>query len=1266
MNVISAGKISTLLLCLFLLIPSLSFAGGGSWTYYYDTEGYSLSQTTVSGDDVISKVNETKSGNGAVMIHLDSQTNVINSFFPRNISVNTDSPNLIFKSNEGNFMLWGYGRASYVSPSTTFNLYSFKPETASFSTNSTAYDLFPYYIDSFGHTFGTYPSRSHSSAGAGGVYILSNGDIFQPEDPFWKAIVVSSDRTLWAKKNDYLMYAPVSKAVSGIAEWVETSLDLDITIGSEGPDGAMYFGGPETGICRVADGEWEKIVFDNITESVTVTDFWYEAGSALWISTPEALVRFDGETWESFTTTQGGYTFNNIDVSGGTVWAGTTNGLVCFRYGDLSGDTAIGDTKENVNAPSFKTFDTGASIISSPSIDNDGGILIGNSKGTLYAINPDLTEKWSAAFEATITSTPVIADDGSIYITIGKELYRLIAGGDVAWKQQTDSGNYGGKSIDSSPSIGNDGDIYVGNSGAYGRSLNRFNTYSALVWRQDLPGYAASSPAITGDNTVIIGSTENGYYEGYYHDVGMSVHGFPQNGIDSPSTYKTQGNVYSSPAIGKNGIFYIGSEDGFLRAFSLTGSMIWSYDTGQMIHSSAAVGADGSIYFGCYDNSMYALGPNGSLKWSYRAGDVIFSSPAIDSNGVIYFGSKDSFIYALNPDGTLKWRFKTDGPVDSSPVIAEDGTLYIGSGDGKLYAFDTGSKGLQADSPWPCFKHDSKRTGRTTEIMSRYNLIGKIFDNGVPHYNAFVTYDSGSGKTGAGYTSSDGWLVFENMYPGTYQMTANRNDTNFFPYRFTVVVNDSDVNFGNLDISEFPLKNYFYSPTRIKNSMLYDGTIYCLDTIYPNTTVHNSVVYKIMSVNAYSDDLEFLWEFPLGETLQYYHSAIGNDGTIYASTTEALYAITPQGTLKWKIDTEGIYQFAIGSDKTLYASCQDLKLRAINNLDGSILYSTPLNEWYQLPPVIGSDGTIYIMEGTSKASCFTSTGTQKWSVDIPINTKYDLTPRMALNHTDVLYVYGPAYGVVAISPEGGTPVLKDLPGGLTSNLVIDRDGILYFNSEDSLIAKKPDGYSKWSLNIFPHNLPSENLIETISLGENAIYATLTDASVMAVNYDGTLEWTEPAGSGDTPIYPILRSDGLAFMGDYRYLLKVDINEQGFQKGAPWPYANHDPRNSFNVRTPFDTAVEDSDSKPVEYITAAAYPNPFNPSTTISFTLPEKDHANLSVYSITGQVIATLVDEKLSRGIHNVKFEAKELSSGVYFYRLVTGSGMASGKILLLR
>jgi hypothetical protein len=79
-----------------------------------------------------------------------------------------------------------------------------------------------------------------------------------------------------------------------------------------------------------------------------------------------------------------------------------------------------------------------------------------------------------------------------------------------------------------------------------------------------------------------------------------------------------------------------------------------------------------------------------------------------------------------------------------------------------------------------------------------------------------------------------------------------------------------------------------------------------------------------------------------------------------------------------------------------------------------------------------------------------------------------------------------------------------------------------------------------------------------------------------------------------------------------------------------------------------------------------YPNPFNPSTTISYDLPSTEHVSLRIYDALGRVVSVLVNEEKPAARHTAVFEAGFLPSGVYFYRIEAGIYKATGKMLLVK
>jgi len=90
------------------------------------------------------------------------------------------------------------------------------------------------------------------------------------------------------------------------------------------------------------------------------------------------------------------------------------------------------------------------------------------------------------------------------------------------------------------------------------------------------------------------------------------------------------------------------------------------------------------------------------------------------------------------------------------------------------------------------------------------------------------------------------------------------------------------------------------------------------------------------------------------------------------------------------------------------------------------------------------------------------------------------------------------------------------------------------------------------------------------------------------------------------------------------------------------------------------------SLPTEYLLSQNYPNPFNPATTIKYQLPEASHVTLKIYNVMGELVQVLIDEEKPAGYHHADFNAARLSSGIYFYRISSGSFTDIKKMILVK
>ena len=88
--------------------------------------------------------------------------------------------------------------------------------------------------------------------------------------------------------------------------------------------------------------------------------------------------------------------------------------------------------------------------------------------------------------------------------------------------------------------------------------------------------------------------------------------------------------------------------------------------------------------------------------------------------------------------------------------------------------------------------------------------------------------------------------------------------------------------------------------------------------------------------------------------------------------------------------------------------------------------------------------------------------------------------------------------------------------------------------------------------------------------------------------------------------------------------------------------------------------------PDTYALKSAYPNPFNPITTIEFGIPAESLVSLSIFDLQGRKIETLVDSNMKAGYHSIHWNATAYSSGIYFVKMMSGKYINTQKLMLIK
>ncbi|RJP78526.1 MAG: T9SS C-terminal target domain-containing protein [Candidatus Zixiibacteriota bacterium] len=387
--------------------------------------------------------------------------------------------------------------------------------------------------------------------------------------------------------------------------------------------------------------------------------------------------------------------------------------------------------------------------------------------------------------------------------------------------------------------------------------------------------------------------------------------------------------------------------------------------------------------------------------------------------------------------------------------------------------------------------------------------------------------------------------------------------------------------------------------------------------------------------------------------------SVGPDGTIYCRRDGGLfYAIEDHGaglSLRWSrtLDAPGTYpNYAVGTDGSVYVP-DGLQLVRLDPATGN-----ELNRSMQLinpgPAVslnsrlaVGADGTLYVGNCASSDGCLYA-----MAPDLTILWQESISGMVygapALGSNGALAVSGGGTTLkvfrtaaatpevtVSLAPVGGP--IQIPPGG----------GSFQFNATLANGETSPQSFETWA----QVNLPSGGSL--LNLGPLAL--TLPGSANITRLRTVTVPAAAPAGLywywaavGDYP-GAIWDSSGFSFT-------KLATGNGPFVgdwacTGEPFPGEVGGPGSV--MATPEEIALN-------------ASPNPFNPTTALSYELSAAGHVNLKVYDTAGREVAILVNSRQDAGYHNATFDASHLPSGTYFARLTAGNFTQVQKLILLK
>ncbi|MDG5767467.1 T9SS type A sorting domain-containing protein [Balneolales bacterium ANBcel1] len=238
----------------------------------------------------------------------------------------------------------------------------------------------------------------------------------------------------------------------------------------------------------------------------------------------------------------------------------------------------------------------------------------------------------------------------------------------------------------------------------------------------------------------------------------------------------------------------------------------------------------------------------------------------------------------------------------------------------------------------------------------------------------------------------------------------------------------------------------------------------------------------------------------------------------------------------------------------------------------------------------------------------------------------------------------------------------DFEQGVTSASTTDTSRVFYSTREGvayyfRVRSNNLSGTSPWSETMSFTLVLGPSDLELHTSRTNEITLTWNDNSSIAEGF--IIERASEAESvfsviGTEPIESGYRyvDDGLESLTAYTYRVKA--------------YAGSAESIYSNEATITAVSAGEEPGTPREFSLSQNYPNPFNPSTSISFGIPHESHVELNVYNLLGQRVESLVSDRMQPGFHTVVFDARALSSGVYFYTLRAGAFAETRTLSLIK
>lgn len=363
-------------------------------------------------------------------------------------------------------------------------------------------------------------------------------------------------------------------------------------------------------------------------------------------------------------------------------------------------------------------------------------------------------------------------------------------------------------------------------------------------------------------------------------------------------------------------------------------------------------------------------------------------------------------------------------------------------------------------------------------------------------------------------------------------------------------------------------------------------------------------------------------------------------------------------------------------EQNAYIGTQNGIFQAVSP-EGQILWSYNVGAAVFSSSAINNNNILYIVNYNGRIYAFDlntldpNNVQYKWRIE----TGSNVTASPAIDYSDNIYITTLDGKLIKIHNNGNDASITwefNTGSPIESSPIIGQDNTIFFGCDSNAVfaVNGETGNQIWKMNTNGPVKSTGYIVQGAT--SNILYIGSDDGNLYTIDIlTGTILSTFYVGSEIRS--PINYHSGIIYFGtmDGR-IIAVEANESlskylsKINNSPIWPTFQGNRLRTGNQSTPQTCLYNDINQLPLKYVLSNNYPNPFNPTTTISYQLPKSSFVKLSIFDITGRLIETLVNENKNAGYYSVNWDAHNVVSGIYIYRIYAGEFSRVKKCLVVK